>query len=228
MFASFVKDDTARNGPALMACLILAYLIAGCAPARRNALPPPSVRRVAYAHQPLPPGTFSSPGTLQPNVPAAWVPPARLANLRSWRAIIIHHSASEGGNLAEIDRWHKQRGWDGVGYHFVIDNGDGATDGRIEVGFRWRQQREGAHCRPRPDDDNYWNEHAIGICLVGDFDKKSPSPAQYDALARLVRFLQKRYDIPPSQIKGHGHVPGAITHCPGRHFSWAQLRRRLR
>ncbi len=225
MFPSRVMDDKCRLWASLLACLACSYLITGCGPAGRDTLPPPTVRRVAYAHQPLPPGTFSSTNNRPANVPAAWIPPARLGKMRDWRGIIIHHSASEGGNLAEIDRWHKERGWDGVGYHFVIDNG--ATDGKIEVGFRWKQQREGAHCRPRSCDDNYWNEHTIGICLVGDFDKKRPSTAQYDALARLVRFLQQRYHIPTNKIKGHGQVPGAVTHCPGRHFSWNQLHRRL-
>ena len=146
--------------------------------------------------------------------------------MNRWEGILIHHSASDSGSAAQFDKWHKQQGWDGLGYHFVIDNGRGGTDGRVEVGYRWRDQLTGAHCRQASRDDNYWNEHTIGICLVGNFEQHTPTPAQYESLAQLTHFLQRRYNIPTYKIRGHRDIVSS-TACPGRNFSFAELHRRL-
>jgi len=133
---------------------------------------------------------------------------------RPWRYIVIHHSASDRGNAAIFDRVHRQRGWDEMGYHFVIDNGDGGPDGHIEVGGRWRIQKWGAHCGGTPD--NEYNNYGIGICLVGTFTDRLPSPAQLASLRRLVLYLARRYDIPPRNVIGHRDAPNASTVCPGK------------
>ena len=156
---------------------------------------------------------------------AGWIPADGSEVPGRWEGIIIHHSGTRSGNAAQFDKWHRQQDWDGLGYHFVIDNGAGGPDGRVEVGYRWRNQMTGAHCREEQGDDNYWNEHTIGICLVGNFELQQPTPKQYDSLGRLVRFLQKRYNIPTHRIIGHRDVKP--TACPGRYFSWEELRRRL-
>ena len=160
------------------------------------------------------------------NIPRDWWPPSHLENKKRWRAIVIHHSFPiEHGSAADIDKLHKRRGFDGLGYHFVIGNGRGTPDGRVEVGYRWRQQLTGAHCRVAAYDNNYWNKYAVGICLVGSFEKSWPSGAQYRSLAKLVRFLQRRYNIPLNQIKGHGDIKP--TNCPGKNFSIARLKSML-
>jgi len=157
--------------------------------------------------------------------PRSWLPHAHRE--RHWTAIVIHHSATATGNAEIFDRWHReQNGWDGVGYDFVIGNGSDSADGAVEVTFRWEQQRTGAHCGGTPD--NWANEEAVGICLVGDFTQSGPTPAQLRSLTRLVRFLQQRYGIPPRRIYGHGTTPGArITECPGRFFPMAQFKATL-
>ena len=149
------------------------------------------------------------------NFPRAWLPPSNVE--RSWRAIVIHHSATNTGNATVFDKWHREdRNWEGVGYDFVIGNGTDSGDGQVEVTFRWREQRTGAHCKTP---NNWANEHSIGICLVGNFDQSVPTRRQMQSLLRLVRFLQKRYGIPKSRIYGHKDTPGArVTHCPGKNF----------
>ena len=80
------------------------------------------------------------------DVPAEWLVPASVE--KRWRAIVIHHSGTENGNSAIFDRSHRDaNGWEGVGYDFVIGNGTDSGDGEVEVTFRWREQRTGAHCR---------------------------------------------------------------------------------
>lgn len=142
---------------------------------------------------------------------------------RDWTYIVIHHSAGESGNAAIFDREHKRRGWLGVGYDFVIDNGEGGPDGRVEVTFRWEQQIAGAHAG-----NEYYNQHGIGICLVGNFDKTLPTAKQMDSLVALVNYLQKRCKIPTSHVLGHCHVRIGGTDCPGTRFPWYELFSRLR
>ena len=141
-----------------------------------------------------------------------------------WRSIVVHHSATRSGNAAEFDRYHRSQGWDELGYHFVIGNGHGSPDGKIEIGSRWHKQKHGAHCKTV---GNYYNEHGIGICLVGDFTKSRPTAHQLASLQRLVRFLRGEADIALSEVTTHGRVTRR-TACPGRHFSLAGLRRAVR
>ncbi|HHT9113865.1 MAG TPA: hypothetical protein ACFYD0_11140, partial [Candidatus Wunengus sp. YC65] len=55
--------------------------------------------------------------------------------VRDWRYIVVHHSATSSGNAAEFDKYHRRKkGWEnGLGYHFVIGNGNGTPDGKIEI-----------------------------------------------------------------------------------------------
>jgi hypothetical protein len=144
---------------------------------------------------------------------------------RRWTAIVVHHSATDRGDAAAFGREHEERGWEGVGYDFVIGNGTGSGDGEVEVTFRWLQQKTGAHCKTP---NNWANEEAVGICLVGDFTKRAPTARQMRSLEALVEFLQKRYGIRKSRIYGHRNTPRAHeTECPGRYFPMSRLKSAL-
>ncbi len=155
-------------------------------------------------------------------IPAAWYP---RHHQREWTAIIIHHSATETGGARAFDRAHRARGWDELGYDFVIGNGTDTPDGYVEVGPRWKKQKQGAHCKTP---SNYYNKHGIGICLVGNFDIQYPSAKQLASLKKLISFLSRKYDIPYNHILGHREVPQTHTRCPGQHMplnairSWAR------
>ncbi len=161
---------------------------------------------------------------LSKNIPSSWFPPSRLE--KNWSTIVIHHSATANGNLAIFDKWHRQGNyWEGVGYDFVIGNGTNSADGQVEVTFRWRQQVTGAHCKTP---NNWANENAVGICLVGNFNDTLPTERQMQSLVKLVRFLQSRYKIPKSRVYGHNTTPGArITDCPGKKFPMSRLKSML-
>ena len=148
-----------------------------------------------------------------------WIP-ARASD--RWKAIVIHHSATPEGNAAEFDRLHRKKGWDELGYHFVIGNGRGSGDGQVEVGSRWKKQKHGAHAKTA---DNWYNDHGIGICLVGNFDNTDPTDRQMESLSRLIAFLQSRFRLDPRRAYGHGDVK--VTDCPGSNFSFSDLNRRL-
>jgi len=160
------------------------------------------------------------------SVPRSWFPPK--SREKGWKAIVIHHSGTEGGNATIFDRWHREGNhWEGVGYDFVIGNGTNSGDGEVEVTFRWREQIAGAHVGGTSG--NWANKDAIGICLVGDFTKTVPTNRQMQSLVKLIRFLQKQYSIPKSRIYGHRDTPGYTggSVCPGRNFPMAKLKSML-
>jgi N-acetylmuramoyl-L-alanine amidase len=145
------------------------------------------------------------------------------ADFRPWKYILVHHSATDSGNMALFDKQHRQKGWRGVGYDFVIDNGtSGTRDGRIEVSHRWMDQMVGSHCK---SPKNEMNKYGIGICLVGDFTKKGPSQAQLQSLVNLIRYLQLNFRIPGRRVFGHSDAPNAATECPGKSFPIRDLKR---
>jgi hypothetical protein len=152
-----------------------------------------------------------------PSGPAAWTP--RVAP-RPWKWIVIHHSASPAGSMAVFDKEHKAKGWDGVGYHFVIGNGTDSGDGQVEVTPRWPIQKWGAHAKTL---DNRYNDYGIGICMVGNFDVERPTPKQMASLTKLVAFLMQTYHIPPQNVLGHRDTKA--TDCPGRYVNVAAIRR---
>ncbi len=162
------------------------------------------------------------PDTTFDDFPEDWLPPAQAE--KNWKAIIVHHSATETGNEAIFDKMHREQNhWDGIGYDFVIGNGTNSDDGQVEVTFRWRRQIAGAHCGGTPD--NWANEDAVGICLVGNFDYSTPSTEQMKSLLELIRFLKLRYGISNSSIYGHRGTPGArVTDCPGSKFPMTRLK----
>jgi N-acetylmuramoyl-L-alanine amidase-like protein len=144
---------------------------------------------------------------------------------RQWTWIVIHHTASSHGSVESIHAAHLQRRdrngnpWMGIGYHFVIGNGNGMGDGEIEPTFRWREQLQGAHA----GDDEH-NRSGIGIALVGNFELDPPTPAQMSAVRRLVAVLRTRYGIEKSNVLRHSDIKA--TACPGKYFPMDELTQR--
>jgi N-acetylmuramoyl-L-alanine amidase len=152
-------------------------------------------------------------------VPKSWIPDA---TARPWKWIVVHHSATPTGSASDFDRMHRDKGWDELGYDFVIGNGTDSGNGQIEVGPRWSKQKWGAHAKTP---DNRYNEYGIGICLVGNFDLERPTPQQLQSLARLSAYLIKTYHISPQNVIGHGDTKA--TDCPGRYMNVAQFRKQV-
>jgi hypothetical protein len=152
-----------------------------------------------------------------------------------WDAIVIHHSGTPAGNSASIARMHAEQGLVGLGYHFVIGNGQGLSDGSIEVGPRWNRQQPGAHVASRNsaagvvpvgrDSADHLNGHAIGICLVGNGDRRLFTDRQIRELASLVRRLQRELGIPAERVFLHSDV--APVSSPGTHFPAAAFEGQL-
>lgn len=139
-----------------------------------------------------------------------------------WQYIVLHHSATQQGSVESIHQAHLRRKdssgrpWRGIGYHFVIGNGQGMRDGQVRPTFRWQKQLSGAHAG-----EALLNQRGIGICLIGNFETAPPTSAQLQSAMALVQELREHFRIPPQQIMGHSSV--TATACPGKHFPLDEL-----
>ena len=130
--------------------------------------------------------------------------------MRKINKIIIHCSATREGediSAAVIDRWHRDRGWSGIGYHYVV-----SLNGNIEYGRPIDKQ--GAHVKDH-------NKGSIGICYIGGVEsergsngkwiaKDTRTPEQKESLLLLLKTLKKMH--PDATI--HGHNEFAAKSCP--------------
>ena len=150
--------------------------------------------------------------SVRAKIDAAKVTPSR------WKMIVIHSSATKLGSAKAFDYYHRQvkHMKHGLAYHFVIGNGNGSSDGKIEVGPRWSNQDPGGHLR-----SDAQNEIALGICLVGSFEKGNPTPKQIEALDELIDYLQAK--LGKIKVTTHRLVNIRPTLCPGKHFPATQF-----
>ena len=125
--------------------------------------------------------------------------------MRIINEIVVHCTATPEGrvvSVAEIRRWHKERGWADIGYHFVVH-----LDGKIDVGRPVSQV--GAHVAGR-------NANTIGVTYVGGVDKAGKpkdtrTTSQKIALLQLLKRLISQYE----DIKlVSGHRDYANKACP--------------
>jgi hypothetical protein len=145
-----------------------------------------------------------------------------------WRYIVVHNSATNQGNAKIFDRYHRnvRKMPNGLAYHFVIGNGNASGDGEIEIGQRWTRQINGGHVA-----SDYLNNIALGICLVGDFDRRVPTRAQLGALQELTDYLRKRVGRSKGKlaaVRGHKQINPRPTTCPGKRFNLKWLNSRFR
>jgi LysM repeat protein len=141
-----------------------------------------------------------------------------------WKHIVLHHSGTSNGSVRGMDRYHREvrHMENGLAYHFVIGNGKGMRDGEVAVGARWTRQLQGGHLASES-----LNRVALGICLVGNFDKAPPTAKQLRSLEALVSALLDRCRLRRSAVKTHQQINPVYTRCPGRHFASSRTLKRI-
>lgn len=124
--------------------------------------------------------------------------------MRTINEIIVHCTATKAGQnftVEDVRRWHLQRKYKDIGYHYLV-----LLDGTVEKG---RSVEEvGAHCVGH-------NSHSIGVCYVGGLDASGKASdtrtlEQRIALRQLLTDLKAKY--PKAVI--HGHCDFAAKACP--------------
>lgn len=136
--------------------------------------------------------------------------------MRKINLIIVHCSATKEGKdytVADIDRWHRERGFKKIGYHYVIYRDGTVHEGRAE-------SEVGAHCKG-------YNANSIGVCYIGGLAadgktaKDTRTPAQKRALLNLLSKLKKKY--PSAKIVGHRDLSPDKNH-DGKIESWEWMK----
>ncbi len=133
--------------------------------------------------------------------------------MREIKQLIIHCAATTPVmdiGAEEITRWHvDERGWSGIGYHYVLRrNGvielgrDLDNDGNVD-------EEIGAHAAG-------FNKNSIGICMVGGVDMQGAASCnftrhQWASLPNLIIDLLRRY--PHAEVCGH-HDVNPVKACP--------------
>jgi hypothetical protein len=123
--------------------------------------------------------------------------------MRQLARIVIHHSGTPRDvSIESMKRDHQRRGWDGIGYHYVID-------GDAELRMTRDVKRIGAHAIP-------WNHDSIGICVCGDNTTPGQewTESQISVLRRLIANLRQQFPEIGS-VLGHRDLPQTTTLCPG-------------
>ena len=105
--------------------------------------------------------------------------------------IALHHAAAVTCSAQQIDEWHKNNGWSGIGYHYFVRKDGSIYRGRPEWAL-------GAHV-------SGMNNCSLGICAEGDYDKEQAMPAaQKSAIIALIKDVKSRY--PQAKIVGHRDI----------------------
>ena len=130
---------------------------------------------------------------------------ALVKSKRSINEIIVHCTATKEGRdytTADIKRWHLERGYSDIGYHYIIYRDGSIHQGRnIDI--------TGAHCKNH-------NAHSIGICYVGGLDSNSKAKdtrtdAQKEAMLKLITATKKLY--PNAVVYGHCNFDNKDCPC---------------
>lgn len=115
--------------------------------------------------------------------------------MREVDRVFLHCSASDNpahDSVAVIDRWHRERGFDEIGYHYFIKG-----DGTIE---------ECRNLEKTPASQKGHNKGTISICVHG---LTKFTQAQLDAVRRLCLGINAEY-----KVTFHGHCEVSAKSCP--------------
>jgi N-acetyl-anhydromuramyl-L-alanine amidase AmpD len=131
-----------------------------------------------------------------------------LSKRASTEYIALHHAEAVSCTAEDIDRWHKENGWAGIGYHFFV-----RKNGKI---YRGRPLDSlGAHVQGK-------NNVSVGVCAEGDYhnkDKEMPQ-AQKKSIKELIAYLKGIY--PSAAIVGHGEI--GSSSCPGQYYPLDEMK----
>lgn len=119
--------------------------------------------------------------------------------------VILHHAEASSATVWDINAWHLDNGWVGIGYHYYIRKDGSIYRGRPE----WAV---GAHATGH-------NDRSIGICCEGAYMTETMPAAQLASLKALLRDIMGRYGT--LTLKRHRDVNA--TSCPGDRFPWAEV-----
>ena len=124
--------------------------------------------------------------------------------------LVVHCSDTpDEDNISVIDihNMHIGFGWDGIGYHKVINKNGKIENGRPEYWI-------GAHAKGI-------NDSSLGVCLIG---RSNFTKLQFDSLEKLL--IKWKLFYPNAEIKGHCESVVTSKTCPNFNvLSWCKERK---
>ena len=117
--------------------------------------------------------------------------------MRKIDKIIVHCSDALVSTTEDIRRWHKEKGWSDIGYHFVIEKDGKIHNGRDLDIF-------GSHCVGQ-------NTDSIGICICGK-DLRDMNIGQFVSLRELIQSIKTVFG--PMDVYGHRTLDKQGKTCP--------------
>jgi hypothetical protein len=139
-----------------------------------------------------------------------WVPIDTTFKTQTIKYITIHHGGVIFKNdedpvedIRNLQSWsRKEKHWIDIPYHFMI-----SPDGRI---FETRPINIPGDTNTEYDPTG----HAL-VEVMGNFEVQQFGPKQYESMIKLIKFLQKRFDVPVNRVKTHRDYSN-MTVCPGK------------
>ncbi len=128
--------------------------------------------------------------------------------------ITIHCSDSPFGDAEVIDGWHKERGWDGIGYHYVILNGYPKSTKEFMSGSV-RKIENGRDIKLRGTHVRGYNTGNLGVCMIGTtWDNLTEEEnQQMITMIDFIGDLVKKYGLTVDDVYGHSEFDVTKT-CP--------------
>ena len=127
--------------------------------------------------------------------------------------VTLHHTGSGEplrptddpvAKLRGLQSWGAaERNWWDVPYHYLLD-----LDGRIFEGRDWHYMGE--------TNTAYDPGGHFLISMIGNYEVQEPTPAQLGAIADMMAWALKGFDLPLDRIGGHYNY--ADTGCPGKNL----------
>ncbi|WNX85808.1 peptidoglycan recognition family protein [Agathobaculum sp. NTUH-O15-33] len=123
------------------------------------------------------------------------------------RAVVLHHAEASSATVWDINSWHLDRGFNGIGYHYYVRKDGSIYRGRSEWAI-------GAHAIGA-------NDWSIGVCCEGAYMTETMPAVQLSALKALLRDIMARN----GRLSLVRHKDVSETDCPGSKFPWAEAQK---
>ena len=118
----------------------------------------------------------------------------------TWKSIKIYYSQTTSGNIHQLAFLSGLADTEDINCHYVICNGFGGGDGKIQTTQKWRTQNPVTHSwlSPEPQDTN--EQQTIFICVIADGKVAPPTKQQMKMTEALIKGLCRKFNIKPEAV----------------------------
>ena len=112
-----------------------------------------------------------------------------------WSCIEIYYSGTKAGNIEQLASLSGSANPKEINCHFVICNGLGGDDGKIQPTEKWQRQWPVVPGRTQCD-----SGQTIRICIIADGKATPPTDFQIKRVEELIEGLYRKFNIQPESI----------------------------